>query len=92
MVLELCHKKSVKDILVLWLGILEKAEHMGCISVWGKRQYQYPKSSAVRDSRSQWKSGLTLQEEYEIMKCLQKAEILKSLGIPLAPRQQDVDW
>ncbi len=74
--------KSVKDILALWLGILEKAEQKGYICL-GKRQYQYPKSSAVLTAEANG-NCLTLQEEYEIMKCLQKQRSLKSLGISLA--------
>ncbi len=74
--------KSVKDIVALWLGILEKAEKKGYICL-GKMQYQYPISGTVRMSAIN-ENCLTLQEEYEIMKCLQKQRSLKSLGIALA--------
>lgn len=74
--------KSVKDIMALWLGILEKAEKKGYACL-GKMQYQYPQNGAVMASKANG-NCLTLQEEYEIMKCLQKQRSLKSLGISLA--------
>lgn len=74
--------KSVKDIMALWLGILEKAEKKGYTCL-GKMQYQYPKNNAVMAAKANG-NCLTLQEEYEIMKCLQKQRSLKSLGISLA--------
>ncbi len=74
--------KSVKDIMALWLGILEKAEKKGYACL-GKMQYQYPQNGAVMASKTNG-NCLTLQEEYEIMKCLQKQRSLKSLGISLA--------
>lgn len=74
--------KTIKDIMALWLGILEKAERKGYICL-EKRQYQYPVSGTDRSCRE---SGncLTLQEEYELIKCLKKQKSLKSLGIALA--------
>lgn len=74
--------KSVKDIMALWLGILEKAEKKGYACL-GKMQYQYPQNGAVMACKANG-NCLTLQEEYEIMKCLQKQRSLKSLGISLA--------
>lgn len=74
--------KTIKDIMALWLGILKKAEQKGYIRL-GKRQYQYPVSGTDR-AHGAGGNCLTLQEEYEIMKCLQKQRSLKSLGISLA--------
>lgn len=68
--------------MALWLGILEKAEKKGYACL-GKMQYQYPQNGAVMASKTNG-NCLTLQEEYEIMKCLQKQRSLKSLGISLA--------
>lgn len=68
--------------MALWLGILEKAEKKGYACL-GKMQYQYPQNGAVMACKANG-NCLTLQEEYEIMKCLQKQRSLKSLGISLA--------
>ena len=74
--------KTIKDITALWLGILAKAEQKGYICL-EKEQYQYP-VSVHKEVRSASGNCLTLQEEYEIIKCLKKQKSLKSLGIALA--------
>ena len=73
--------KAVKDIMILWLGILGKAERKGYINL-GKVRYQYPVPKTVQKTCKE--NYLTLQEELEVIDFLRKQNSLKSLGVILA--------